>query len=89
MASRMGGVAMGKYAPSAGTNDRQHVELTGPHDLEYWSAQLGAELPAIETAVRAVGTNVVEVSAWLVMHRRRRFAEPLDARISPTPVPEP
>jgi len=48
-----------------GQQDRDRINVGEPHEIQYWTEELGVSAERLEQAVNAVGPMASDVRAWV------------------------
>jgi len=60
---------MNVTATERGKRERTLIDIAQPEEVKYWTEQFGATPKALQAAVRAAGTEVDAVEAYLKKHK--------------------
>jgi Protein of unknown function (DUF3606) len=56
---------MGKRPKKRDYSDKTRIDMTQPYQVAYWKQRFGVSDQDLEAAVRAVGTSVKKIEAYL------------------------
>jgi Protein of unknown function (DUF3606) len=59
------GMAMGKRPKKRDYSDKTRIDMNQPYQVAYWKQRFGVSEQELEDAVRAVGTSVTKIEAYL------------------------
>jgi hypothetical protein len=58
-------MAMGKRPKKRDYSDKTRIDMNQPYQVAYWKQRFGVSDQELEDAVRAVGTSVTKIEAYL------------------------
>jgi hypothetical protein len=58
-------MTMGKRPKKRDYSDKTRIDMSQPYQVAYWKQRLGVSDQELEDAVRAVGTSVTKIEAYL------------------------
>jgi Protein of unknown function (DUF3606) len=59
------GMTMGKRPKKRDYSDKTRIDMSQPYQVAYWKQRFGVSDQELEDAVRAVGTSVTKIEAYL------------------------